>query len=168
MPKDGAGGNLAVVHVMVVDDDPFLIDLFEASSGVYEIEVVGRASDGIEALRVYPGLSTRPDIVIMDQRMPNMCGVECTKRLLQMDSSARIVFVSAEHGAKSEALAAGAIAFMEKPFAMRDLMEVLTMMIANKPSPPKINPPKRTRTLKSTSEDRNEMQRDLDVTPPKR
>ncbi len=157
-----------MISVMVVDDDPFLLELFEAASSVYEMKVVGKANDGKEALEVYPHISPPPDIVIMDQRMPNMCGVECTKILLQMHPDARIVFVSGEPGIRNEALAAGAIAFMEKPFAMRNLMEVLTMIIANKPSPPKINPPTRTRTLKSTPEDRKEMQRDLDVTPPER
>jgi DNA-binding NarL/FixJ family response regulator len=159
---------MVVVRLMVVDDDPNLIDLFEAASGVYEMKVVGTATDGKEALEIYPRISPPPDIVIMDQRMPNMCGVECTKKLLQMDPGARIVFVSGEPGVKSEALAAGAVAFMEKPFAMRNLMEVLTMLIANEHPPSKINPPTRTRTLRSTTGNREEMQRDPDVTPPER
>ena len=162
------GGNLAVVRVMIVDDDPFLIDLFEASSNVYEMKVVGTAADGKEALDVYPGISPRPDIVIMDQRMPNMCGVECTKRLLQMHPGARIVFVSGEPGIRNEALAAGAIAFMEKPFAMRNLMEVLTQLMENERASLKVSPPTRTRILKSATEDREEMQRDPDVLPPER
>jgi DNA-binding NarL/FixJ family response regulator len=162
------GGSLTVIRLMVVDDDPFLIELFEAASGIYEMKVAGIATDGKEALEVYPRISPPPDIVIMDQRMPNMCGVECTKRLLQMDPSAKIVFVSGEPRVKSEALAAGAIAFMEKPFAMRKLMEVLTMLTANEHPPSEINPPTRMRTLKSTPEDRKEMQRDLDVTPSER
>jgi DNA-binding NarL/FixJ family response regulator len=153
---------------MVVDDDPFLIDLFEASSGVYEMEIVGTANDGKEALEAYPRISPPPDIVIMDQRMPNMCGIECTKILLQMHPDARIVFVSGEPGIRNEALAAGAIAFMEKPFAMRNLMEVLTQLMANASPSSSINAPTRMRTLKSTQEDRKETQRDLDVTPPER
>jgi DNA-binding NarL/FixJ family response regulator len=157
-----------MINVMVVDDDPFLIELFESASGVYEMKVVGKANDGEEALDVYPRISPPPDIVIMDQRMPNMCGIECTKILLQMHPGARIVFVSGEPGIRNEALAAGAIAFMEKPFAMRNLMEVLTMLIANEHPPSKINPSKRMRILKSAPEDREEMQRGPDVTPPER
>jgi DNA-binding NarL/FixJ family response regulator len=153
---------------MVVDDDPFLIDLFEASSGVYEMKVVGKANDGEEALKVYPGISPPPDIVIMDQRMPNMCGIECTKILLQMHPGARIVFVSGEPGIRNEALVAGAIAFMEKPFAMRNLMEVLTQLMANASSPSSINATTRTRTLKSMTENGEETQRDSDVAPPER
>jgi DNA-binding NarL/FixJ family response regulator len=162
------GGNLAVVRVMVVDDDPFLLELFEAASGVYEMKVVGKANDGEEALKVYLGVSPPPDIVIMDQRMPNMCGIECTKILLQMHPDTRIVFISGEPGIRNEALAAGAVAFMEKPFAMRNLMEVLTQLMANEHSLPKIDSPTRTRTLKSTTGDREGMRRDSDVLPPER
>jgi len=162
------GGKLAVIRLMVVDDDPFLMELFEASSGVYEMKVVGKANDGEEALKVYPHISPPPDIVIMDQRMPNMCGVECTKILLKMHPGARIVFVSGEPGIRNEALAAGAIAFMEKPFAMRNLMEVLTQLMANASPPSSINARTRTRTLKSTNGDREGMQRDSDVLPPER
>jgi len=162
------GGSLVVIRLMVVDDDPFLIELFEAASSVYEMKVAGTATDGKEALEVYPRISPPPDIVIMDQRMPNMCGIECTKILLQMHPDARIVFVSGEPGIRNEALAAGAIAFMEKPFAMRNLMEVLTQLMENERPPSKIDPQTRTRTLKSTIEDREEMKRDSDVTPPER
>jgi len=157
-----------MISVMVVDDDPNLIELFEASSGVYEMNIVGKANDGEEALKVYPSISPPPEIVIMDQRMPNMCGIECTKILLQMHPGARIVFVSGEPGIRNEALAAGAIAFMEKPFAMRNLMEVLTQLMENERPPSKINPSKRMRILKSAPEDRKEMQRGLDATPPER
>jgi FixJ family two-component response regulator len=97
-----------------------------------------------------------------------MCGVECTRILLQMHPSARIVFVSGEPGIKNEALAAGAIAFMEKPFAMRNLMEVLTQLMANELPPSKIDSQTRVRTLKSTTGNREEMQRDPDVNPPER
>jgi DNA-binding NarL/FixJ family response regulator len=157
-----------MISVMVVDDDPNLIELFEASSGVYEMNIVGKANDGEEALKVYPSISPPPEIVIMDQRMPNMCGIECTKILLQMHPGARIVFVSGEPGIRNEALAAGAIAFMEKPFAMRNLMEVLTQLIANESSLSKINPSMRTRTLKSTTGNNDITQRDSDVLPPER
>lgn len=157
-----------MISVMVVDDDPNLIELFEASSGVYEMDIVGKANDGEEALKVYPSISPPPEIVIMDQQMPNMCGIECTKILLQMHPGARIVFVSGEPGIRNEALAAGAIAFMEKPFAMRNLMEILTQLMANASLPSSINAPTRTRTLKSMTEDREEMQRDPDVLPPER
>ena len=146
----------------------FRSELFEAASSVYEMKVAGTATDGKEALEIYPHISPPPDIVIMDQQMPNMCGVECTKRLLQMDPAARIVFVSGEPGVKIEALAAGAIAFMEKPFAMRNLMEVLTQLMANANPPSIINASTRTRTLKSETENGEETQRDSDAAPPER
>lgn len=114
-----------MIRLMVVDDDPFLIDPFQAAQGSYGFEVVGTAFDGKEALEVYPRIVPRPDVVIMDQCMPVMCGTDCTRGILKMDPQARIVFVSGEDGMRNEALSTGAIAFIEKPFGMRFLMEAL-------------------------------------------
>lgn len=124
-----------MIRLMVVDDDPLLIDLFQDAQSFYGFEVVGTALDGMEALKIYPKIAPRPDIVIMDQRMPNMCGTECTRNILRMDPLAKIVFVSAEVGVKDEALSAGAVAFMEKPFPMKDLMETLGQLLDSPPLP---------------------------------
>ena len=114
-----------MINIMVVDDDPILLDFFDAAQSNYGYRVVASATSGEEALLKYSRIIPRPDIVIMDQRMPGMCGVECTKRILQMDPHAKIVFVSAEHDAKKEAISAGAVEFVEKPFALSVLMEIL-------------------------------------------
>jgi DNA-binding NarL/FixJ family response regulator len=71
-----------VIRVLVVDDEPLV------RSGVrmileseHEIEVVGEAADGNEALEQAHALA--PDVVILDIRMPGLDGIETTRRLLQ-------------------------------------------------------------------------------------
>ena len=68
------------VRVLIVDDQALirqaLKTLLDLESGV---EVVGEAADGVEALELVPG--TRPDVALVDVRMPRMDGIELVRRL---------------------------------------------------------------------------------------
>lgn len=87
-------------------------------------EVVGSATDGLDALQKYDAL--RPDIVVMDVRMPRMDGLTCTQTLIkQHDPAAKIVIVTAGRTVQQEAFVAGARAFVEKPFALADLDQAI-------------------------------------------
>jgi YesN/AraC family two-component response regulator len=70
------------IRVLLVDDQVLmrrgLRKLLEVEDG---IEVVGEAADGVEALRFIP--ETRPDVALVDARMPKMDGVELIRRLSQ-------------------------------------------------------------------------------------
>jgi CheY-like chemotaxis protein len=87
-------------------------------------EVVGVATDGLDALEKYTAL--KPDLVVMDVRMPRMDGLKCTQTLLQQhDPQAKIVIVTAGRTVRQEAFGAGARAFVEKPFAIADLDQAI-------------------------------------------
>ena len=113
---------------MIVDDDPFIIDLFRSMLSVDEsYEVVGDAADGREAIAVCEAL--QPDVVVVDLTMPVMDGLEAVPGLRRVCPSAAIVMVSARP-AESEALAAGADVFALKPEAARNLPGVLARAAA--------------------------------------
>jgi two-component system chemotaxis response regulator CheY len=82
-------------------------------------EVVGFACDGHEAIEKYA--SMRPDLIVMDVRMPRMDGLTCTSLLSKSDLSARVVVVTGSRTTESEAREAGARGFLEKPFDVTDL-----------------------------------------------
>ena len=71
-----------MIHVLVVDDEPLVRSgVRMILEGEDDIEVVGEAPDGNEALEQARALA--PDVVILDIRMPGLDGIETTRRLLQ-------------------------------------------------------------------------------------
>jgi len=114
------------LRVMVVDDDKSIIEMFkDVFKDAIRGEVVSTAGNGGEAVTKYASLKPCPDVVLMDERMPGMSGLAATKKILEMDSSAKIVFVSADWAVKQEAMNAGARCFIQKPFRIDELKACL-------------------------------------------
>ena len=101
-------------RVLLVDD---AASIRNAIRGVLEdagIEVVGEAPDGVQGVAMVGSL--RPDVVLMDLRMPTSNGFEATERIVQQHPAVRVVVLSAyETEESAEAVrAAGAFAFLPK------------------------------------------------------
>ncbi len=114
-----------MVSILIVDDDHFVhhvIGRLLISHGYPNIE---RAFDGAEAIQMYSSLSIKPDIILMDHRMPMMNGTSATRAILEMNPSQRILFVSADESVIQEALDAGAIGFLIKPIRAIQLLEAI-------------------------------------------
>jgi DNA-binding NarL/FixJ family response regulator len=105
----------SVRRVLVVDDcAPFRGLLAWYLSSVPGIEIVAEASDGLEAVET--ARACRPEMVLMDVRMPNMNGLEATRRLRADGVPARIILLSVDAEAVPGAAAAeaGADGVIEK------------------------------------------------------
>ncbi len=109
-------------RVFVVEDDQQIIELYRVILKMYGYEFAGFALDGKEAVQVFEAMNPRPDIIIMDQRLPLMNGVEATKEIMRMDPGAKVLFVSADNRSRESALSSGAMGFITKPFQMKDFM----------------------------------------------
>ena len=79
-------------------------------------EVAGEAANGVEAVALFQ--AERPDLMTLDIVMPEMDGVEALKRVMALDSGARVVMISAvdQREKLTECIGHGAIDFIVKPF----------------------------------------------------
>ena len=113
-----------MIRVAVVDDERLVRDGIALILGVEpDIEVVGEAGSGVEALEVTR--ATRPDVVLMDIRMPEMDGLKATTRIIdESDWPVRIVILTTFDPDEYvyEALRAGASGFMLKDMPRHELV----------------------------------------------
>ncbi|WP_263656548.1 response regulator transcription factor [Nonomuraea aurantiaca] len=83
----------SVIRLLVVDDHPVVRDgLSSMFARDPDFEVVGEAADGAEAVRLAETL--RPDVVLMDLRMPGMDGVRATRELVGRGNGARVLVLT--------------------------------------------------------------------------
>lgn len=88
-----------------------------------EIEVIGEASNGEEAVRMAE--AGGPDVVLMDVRMPVMGGVEATRCIREKSPRTRVIILSLYTAYRISALAAGAAAFLVKGGPSEELLETI-------------------------------------------
>ena len=112
-----------IISIFIVEDDHSLRLLYEKALQLNGYDVVGSAKDGEEAVNMYNRFSSKPDIILMDHRMPIKNGIEATKEIFRnsSDIKPKIIFVSADRSIKETALSIGVISFKNKPFSLKRL-----------------------------------------------
>jgi DNA-binding NarL/FixJ family response regulator len=110
------------VRVLVADDQALVREGLVTLLGLIPgIEVAGAAADGEEAVRL--AREVRPDVVLMDLRMPRVDGVEATRRLLAGRPDARVVVLTTYTDDESivAALQAGAVGYLTKDSSAEEI-----------------------------------------------
>ncbi|MGA7540150.1 MAG: response regulator [Steroidobacteraceae bacterium] len=123
--SQGNGAARRAVKLLIVDDSNIMRRRIERSQQFEELTVVGTAGNGIEALEMFH--KTDPDMVTMDLTMPQMDGIECISKLVQLKPAVRILVISAlaDKATAVEAMERGANGFLNKPFTDRQLNEAI-------------------------------------------
>ena len=125
---NGAGGQRSL-KLLIVDDSNIMRRRIERSQQFADLQVVGTAANGIEALEIFH--KTNPDMVTMDLTMPQMDGIECISKLVQLKPAVRILVISAlaDKATAVEAMERGANGFLNKPFTDRQLNEAIAELM---------------------------------------
>lgn len=116
------------MKLLIVDDSSVIrsrIARISGESGLPELNIVGLAKNGQEAVRICKVI--RPDLVTMDLTMPEMDGVSCIQALLDMHPGISILVISAltDRTTAIKALKLGARGFLHKPFNDKQLADAL-------------------------------------------
>lgn len=118
--------NASPVRILIADDHPILREGVASVIAIQpDMAIVGEASTGSEAVRLFAEL--RPDIVLMDLRMPDMNGVEAIEAIHARHPDARIIVLTTYSGdAKAlQAMRAGAAGFLLKSSLRRELLSAI-------------------------------------------
>ncbi len=111
-------------RVLIVDDEPLARERLRALLGDLGVaEVAGEAASGLEALDVAE--RERPDVVLLDIRMPGMDGLEAARHLSLLDPAPAVVFTTAYDAHALAAFEANAIDYLLKPIRPERLRSAL-------------------------------------------
>lgn len=119
----------APIRVLIIDDDSAMVavlrDYFQAKQG-YVVATASTAEDGLMEAE-----HTRPDLILLDIRLPGMDGIEGLQKLRETVGRVPVIMVSgtADLMAPSAALALGALAYLAKPFNFESLDHVVALAL---------------------------------------
>ncbi len=117
------------IRVVLVDDQPLIRSgLSVLIAGTDGLAVVGAAGTGAEAVTVVR--DTRPDVVVMDIRMPDMDGIEATRRISADPGAPRVLILTTfdDDEYVYAALRAGASGFVVKDLALEGILEAIRVV----------------------------------------
>src|ERR1044072_5894011 len=128
---------MSAIRVMIVDDHPLLREGVAAVlQDQPDITVIGEATRGGEAIELFR--QHRPDVTLMDLRMPDMSGIEAIAAIRAEFPNARIVVLTSYAGDAHavNALKAGASAYLLKSMLRKELLDTIRAVHAGKSGVP--------------------------------
>ncbi len=113
---------------MIADDEQIMRKLLRTILSM-KYNIVGAAKDGEEALEMYK--ENRPDLVILDVKMPNMDGFETLEKIKEIDESQRVILCTGvdDHDKIREAVSGGANAYIVKPYKKKRLLDTVEKVL---------------------------------------
>jgi len=127
-----AAGN--VIRIVLADDHPVVREGLASILKAKDIKVIGQASDGEEACRLYDELS--PDILVLDLRMPKKDGLQAVNELMSRIPKPRIIVMTTYEGEEDvrRALSAGAKGYVLKGTKREEILETVRKVYKGEPA----------------------------------
>lgn len=129
--NSGPAGGGPPLRVLLVDDDPLVrAGLRVILSSADDLQVVAEAADGAAAVAAVD--AHRPEIVLMDVRMPEMDGITATRRITARPAAPKVIVLTTFHLDEyvSGALRAGASGFLLKDTPPADIVQAVRLVAA--------------------------------------
>ncbi|OPY30461.1 MAG: acetoacetate metabolism regulatory protein AtoC [Methanocella sp. PtaU1.Bin125] len=109
----------------IVEDEEDLIWIYRRIFARIGVPVSFVAADGTDALTVFREAAPKPQVVLMDYRLPGLSGLDLTKEMIKSEPGTRVIFLSGDGSVKDEAFKAGAYRFLEKPAGLKDIITAI-------------------------------------------
>ena len=119
------------LETLIVDDEPLAVERMQViCSKIAELQVVGTASDGAQALRLVDAL--KPDLILLDMTMPEVDGMSVAKSLAKKAERPAVVFVTAHDNYAVEAFDLDAVDYVLKPVKPERLERAVSRALARR------------------------------------
>ena len=119
------------LKTLIVDDEPLAVERMQViCSKIGELQVVGTASDGAQALRLVDALT--PDLILLDMTMPEVDGMSVAKSLAKKAERPAVVFVTAHDNYAVEAFDLDAVDYVLKPVKPERLERAVSRALARR------------------------------------
>ena len=120
------------IRLVIVDDAPFIREVLRHIFQGTDIEVVGEAHDGEQAIEAAE--SARPNVMLMDIVMPRKSGIEATATILKKFPNIKIIACSTvdQNNMIMRALEAGCCNYITKPFKAEDVLKAVRNAVTTK------------------------------------
>ena len=117
------------IKLVIVDDAPFILEVVRHIAKNTDIEIIGEAKTGTEAVEVV--LAKDPDVVLMDIVMPEKSGIEATKEILLKKPNIKIIACSTLDNEMMimKAISAGCWDYIVKPFNQEQLIHKISTTV---------------------------------------
>jgi len=129
--NNGSEGGQRLIQVLVADDDRDLLEIYSRALRDSGFDVL-LATSGNDAVSRF--IESRPEVIILDYRMPQGNGIEAAGQILAMKPSAKIIMLTADGTVLEEAERIGIELFLEKPISLKRLLESVYTLVKLKPT----------------------------------
>lgn len=119
------------ISVLIADDDfGMRMVLRKALAKREEFDVIGEAENGEVAFQMYD--EYRPEVIFLDIEMPILNGIECARKIFDIDPKVKIIFGTAHEGFMAQAFEVYAFDYLMKPFDITRLMSSIDRIIESR------------------------------------
>jgi two-component system chemotaxis response regulator CheY len=117
------------MRLLIVDDSSIMRRIIEKNLKTYDIEIVGMASDGSQALEMVK--KEKPDVITLDITMPGMDGLSCLDEIMKIHPASKVMIITALSDKLTglKALDKGARGFLYKPVNAVDLAKAFDRLL---------------------------------------
>ncbi|MBD3256354.1 MAG: response regulator [Candidatus Lokiarchaeota archaeon] len=115
--------------ILIADDDRAVLRLYKLILKQLGLENLEFAKSGKEAIEKYKKNHESIKLTLLDYRMPLINGLEVMYEILKINRNAIIIFASADASVKEIAISSGARAFLNKPFDIHELLDIIKNVI---------------------------------------
>jgi len=123
----------STVRILVVDDHVLFRHFVVELLGIRpKLQVVGEASDGLEALQ--KAVELRPDLILLDIGLPSLNGIEIVRQMRSLVPESKVIFLTQESSADlvQEALSLGALGYVIKNMIRADLFVAVEAVLSGR------------------------------------